>query len=134
MMPTDQLTWPRITTLLLVCYWVALATATHVPKLPTVALGTGDKTAHFVAYAALALALSVAWHARWPWAGRAPLWVWLLASAYGAVDELTQIPVPGRYGEWRDWLADLLGAMIGVMTFTLFHTVRNVWRASKDPQ
>ena len=53
--------------LVLIVYWIALATSTHVPKLPTVSLDHGDKIAHFVAYAGLAMAfkLLVAMEERW---------------------------------------------------------------------
>ncbi|MDZ7623473.1 MAG: VanZ family protein [Ignavibacteriaceae bacterium] len=34
---------------------------------------------------------------------------------YGAVDELHQMLVPGRFAETWDWVADALGAFAGVL-------------------
>jgi VanZ family protein len=36
-----------------------------------------------------------------------------LASFYGVSDELHQLLVPGRSADWRDALADALGALVG---------------------
>lgn len=39
-----------------------------------------------------------------------------VAAAYGAVDELHQWFVPGRFAAWSDFGSDLFGAMLGVAT------------------
>jgi VanZ family protein len=64
------------------------------------------KLAHVGAYAVLA-ALN-----RWALAGaqRAALWAWVLAAAFGAVDEWHQAFTPGREAAVRDWLLDALAA------------------------
>jgi VanZ family protein len=74
-----------------------------------------DKIAHFIAYGALSLALSL-WFSRKQW--RAQPWgiavaVVAIASLYGAVDEFHQSFVPGRDMSAWDWLADVIGAGIG---------------------
>lgn len=121
----------RVATLMLAVYWIALATSTHVPKLPTISVHYGDKLAHYVAYAVLAFLLSWAWTTRRAFSPRGMLFVLAVATAYGAIDELTQIPVPGRYGEWYDWLADTLGAVTGICMFWTIDTLRLVLRARK---
>lgn len=65
-----------------------------------------DKLVHAGAFGVLALLFYVA-------TGRVWLSV-LLASLYGATDELHQGLVPGRAADVRDWLADCLGALAGV--------------------
>lgn len=74
-----------------------------------------DKVAHFGAYAALAFALGL-WPKAQAWRihpARTALIIIILASAYGAIDELHQSYVPGRDASVYDWLADTLGAGFG---------------------
>ena len=86
----------RFVTLLLALYWIALAAGTHAPRLPTVSTPYGDKFAHYVAYAGLAFLLSWAWTTRRAFFPQGILFAFGVASVYGAIDELTQIPIPGR--------------------------------------
>jgi VanZ family protein len=90
-------------------YWLCLFAMTHVPapRLPQV--GVSDKTAHMTAYALLALGLGISlWLAQCS-PIKACLLALAIAAAYGAVDEISQIPV-GRTADVHDWLADLTGA------------------------
>jgi VanZ family protein len=81
----------------------------------TPSLGSGiglDKVAHFAIYGLLALLLARAWLAvRWPGTAALPF---LLAVLMGGADELRQRSVPGRSAEIADWIADSLGAAVGV--------------------
>jgi VanZ family protein len=79
--------------------------------------GLSDKSAHFLAYAALggafmrALASSrVSGVTR----GRAVLAV-VLTSLYGVFDEVHQHFVPGRTPDWADVAADAVGAIAGTL-------------------
>lgn len=45
--------------------------------------------------------------------------VFAVLAVYAAIDELTQIPV-GRTGSVNDWLADVVGAAIGLVLFAVF--------------
>jgi VanZ family protein len=40
---------------------------------------------------------------------------WMVAALYGASDEWHQMYVPGRFPEFRDLLADAVGALAGVL-------------------
>ena len=66
-----------------------------------------DKAAHFVMYGLLGVMATMGWRA----AGRLPrlLWVLVLASLVGVIDEIHQSTVPGRSPEVADWIADTLG-------------------------
>jgi VanZ family protein len=114
----SKLKSPWIWTLALVCYWLALFVSTHLPtEVVSVAVTTSDKTIHVIAYAGLALLLAMAWHvAVGPVTFRHLCLAWLALVVYGAVDEWTQIPV-GREASVGDWLADALGAAIGLAIF-----------------
>ena len=55
----------------------------------------------------------------------------LLASLYGMSDEVHQAFVPFRDSNWLDWLADTVGAALGV---TAMHRVLNVRPAGSIPE
>ncbi len=40
-------------------------------------------------------------------------WALLICAAYGLLDEVHQIPIPGRGFAWSDWAADVGGAVVG---------------------
>jgi len=79
--------------------------------LPEVTSRLWDKLGHAIQYGALGALLA------WPlWRivpGRAFLLAAVLASAYGASDELHQAFVPGREASVRDWVADSVGGLLG---------------------
>jgi VanZ family protein len=110
---------------LLAAYWIALFTATHLPPSVPIVPGTeGDKLAHLIAYAILALLIACYWQASAGWLGREHfLWIVLVCAAFGAIDELLQIPV-GRYASALDWIADVLGAVVGVAVFAVWRRFR----------
>ncbi len=103
----------------LVAYWVALCIGTH---LPGGFVGTplvSDKALHFFAYAGLGFLLAAMLSLLGIRNSRAYWTAVLVAVAYGAVDELGQIPIPGRTAEGLDWLADVAGAVAGVIGYRL---------------
>jgi UDP-2,3-diacylglucosamine pyrophosphatase LpxH len=80
-----------------------------------------DKFVHAGVFGALAWLLDRACQRQipqWP-LYRRHLLVFLLVSLYGASDECHQYFVPGRSCEFGDWLADSLGAALGVAFATL---------------
>jgi VanZ family protein len=48
----------------------------------------------------------------------------LIASAYGATDELHQLFVPHRSCEWTDWLTDTLGASAAAAGYSTYESFR----------
>lgn len=83
--------------------------------------GMSDKSAHFLAYAGLAvLVLRAVSRARWAGVTRTAAGAaWAICAAYGASDEFHQWFVPGRSASILDWIADVTGAAvaIGVLAF-----------------
>ena len=89
------------------------------------------KTAHFAVYAVLGMLtltavrqsrpLSTARPLRVSWPpGRIELLLaWLISIVYAVTDELHQITVPGRSGEFRDVVLDSCGALSGILLMTL---------------
>jgi VanZ family protein len=96
--------------------WAALILVlTSLPgrALPTVPIAHLDKVVHLSLYAVLAaLAASAVPAGR---RLRALVVVLAAASAYGAFDEWHQQFVPGRSDDRYDWIADTVGAGVGVL-------------------
>ena len=66
------------------------------------------KTAHLLSFGVLALTIRNALHPhRWAYPG-----AWLLATLYGASDEIHQMFVPGRTPLFSDVMIDSLGAFL----------------------
>lgn len=75
-----------------------------------------DWMAHAAAFAALALALELAWRGNRP---GTPVYlrhlaIFGLVALFGALDEWQQAYVPGRQADVLDWLADLAGTFLGL--------------------
>lgn len=123
-----QQRWPGT---LLAVYWIALAVATHWPRLPGMDIPGKDKTAHVVAYGLLAILLvNVAarrWR-RWSTAGIAAFTL-VVPSLFGVVDEVTQ-PLTGRSCSLSDWIADVAGAAAVAAAWLLTVTVRRARQAA----
>ncbi len=102
----------------LVIYWLILFTATSLPveRLPNI--GLNDKINHFIAYFILAVLVNLTLifqrKSRFLFK-KAPLVTIIIGLLYGAVDELHQIFVPGRFADTLDWMADGLGTIVGVL-------------------
>ena len=81
---------------------------------------------------ALAVAIVVVAHLALLYVALAPmrlawLWAWLIAVAFGAVDEWHQSFTPGRTTELIDWLFDALGAAAAVWLVDLAAAGRGSW-------
>lgn len=89
-------------------------------QLPSFLLkDVSDKVLHAVEYAGLGGLCYRAF--RWSLSGgrssRALLFAIVTASLYGVTDEVHQLFVPLREASWQDWLADTIGAVIGVLSW-----------------
>jgi len=90
---------------------ILVGTLFPVSQLPEV--DGGDKAAHLIAFALLALPLNLAGHPRW-----------LLLNTgfvlFGGAIEFIQ-PFVGRHGEWLDLGADMIGVVVGLLVARGFH-------------
>ncbi len=108
----------------LAVYWLVLFAATHVPiRRSPVAIPGADKVVHFVGYGVLGLLLTFWIGLRRPLSKRVLLVTVLVLATYGAIDELLQIPV-GRTCDIADWVFDLLGGGLGVLTIAALDRFR----------
>lgn len=108
----------------LIVYWITLFILTTIPvdNVPKL-FENQDKYEHFIAYCGLAILLSLALYFQKKSiliSSKAFLFALLLILVYGAVDELHQLFVPGRYCDFYDWLADSFGGIIGIGIVFLF--------------
>ena len=104
----------------LVIGFLALLPLTVPPSVP----GT-DKTHHLIAFAALVLPAAIL-------SPRMLIWVLPLAILYGGLVELIQ-PYTGRFGEWLDFQADVIGALLGLiigLSIRKLVSSRGRWRKS----
>ena len=112
----------RAAVVILAGYWLALFVATHIPKIPKALQAPGsDKWQHAIAYAGLAFLLINYRSFGKPLTWKLTLGVAGVVIVFGAVDELTQIPV-GRDAEFGDWLADCLGALVGIGLYAVLQS------------
>ncbi len=97
-------------------YWSTLFVGTHLPRGVQGVGNINDKLLHFGAYAGLAFLLTATLKSLRVRHGTLLLPM-VIAAMYGCLDELSQLPVPGRQADIADWAADVLGAGVGVFAF-----------------
>ncbi len=98
----------------LVVYWAALCVGTHVPGRFVGTPLISDKVLHFSAYAGLSFLIATLLPLLGVQSWRAYGGALIVAVCYGAIDELGQIPIPGRTADIADWWADVAGAVAGL--------------------
>jgi VanZ family protein len=102
-----------------ILYAAAIFTVSSIPKLyaPPLGVSWDDKIYHLIEYAGFSFLLYRALRF-WNW-GRKPavrlILVVLIGAAVGALDELHQLYIRGRFAELHDWLADILGVVLTVL-------------------
>ena len=107
-------------------YWFILFILTSIPTdaLPTV--GGIDKIEHFLAYAVLAFMLGLAFYFQSAFHLSLKLkflFSFSISLTYGILDELHQIPIPGRYFDWWDLFSNFIGILIGLTLLKWFINV-----------
>jgi VanZ family protein len=112
-------------------YAAAIFVESSISRLPELPSGFSDKDGHALLYAGLAVLIVRAlcggsWRRVTLWTGAAAV---ALAALYGATDEFHQCFVPGRTADVLDWLADFIGAAIGVTVVWLLTRVSSTYSA-----
>jgi VanZ family protein len=94
-----------------------------------------DKVVHIGIYGLLGVLFYRAYRSCWPSASG-----WAMANAsllsagfYGLTDEIHQYFVPGRSADPWDWVADTVGAMLGVVAYHLWLYVQARRASSSIP-
>lgn len=109
--------WHKLPAIVTAGYFIALVTGTHWPRANfNFGFEITDKMMHTAAYAGLAALCRLTW-LTWPSLAknnRTAIFFAIMLCSMGAIDELTQIPVPGRTGSIYDWIADVVGVAGGL--------------------
>jgi VanZ family protein len=109
-------TYMRYVTIVL---FVAMFVSTHTPATIHYGVAHGDKFVHLCAYLTLSFSMLASWElAKGPLLPINYFVVWLACTIYGAIDEITQIPV-GRVCDGVDWLFDVMGVIAGLVLFRI---------------
>jgi VanZ family protein len=87
--------------------------------LPLLTENVWDKALHSIEYGGLAWLLCRALIGEGLGWGPGLLLALMAASAYGASDEWHQLYTPGRSADFHDWMADTLGAALGLGAYAL---------------
>lgn len=102
---------------LLVIHWISIFILTSLPSKSLPHFALHDKLKHFIAYLILSILLTLS------------LWLqekflrfkrefvkfsFFITIIYATFDEIHQIFIPGRDAELFDWLANLLGIILGI--------------------
>jgi VanZ family protein len=118
---TVEAHWSLLTVALLITIsMLSLYPLDNLPKVP----GT-DKAHHLVAYSALVFPVAVAKPKWWP-----VIVTGLLV--YSGLIELLQ-PYVNRYGEWRDFGANAIGLIVGIILASIANVVVGVQERAKEP-
>jgi VanZ family protein len=118
--PENRARFSTLSKIALGLFWLGLFVGTHLPVETEMLPPEGrDKAAHFAAYFTLAIFTATTWQlASGYLTTRHLVFAWIAVVAYGAFDEVTQIPV-GRVCDMWDWTADAIGAAAGLLVFAL---------------
>ena len=103
-------------------YWVLLLVLTSLPaeNLPDVSFS--DKVEHLLAFCVLAVLLKLTLllqNKNVNVKKRSSLFTIVIVGIYAGLDEIHQIFIPSRTGDIVDWIADISGALIAVLSLGL---------------
>ena len=127
----------RMTLGLLLAYWSLAFIGTHLPGTTVESLKRGwmlslphaDKVAHALLYAGLSFLLVGCLRVLGKLGQSSSITLsFAIASFYGIVDEYLQSFIPRRSMDVADWMADNLGAVIGIGSFVLIAQVWSTWK------
>ncbi|MCA8988444.1 MAG: VanZ family protein [Planctomycetaceae bacterium] len=118
---------PRLARGALVVYILCLLTLTHLPIASVPPMQTSDKLLHLLAYFAQGGFATLVLLTHFPISIFSVITLFMLSALFAGLDEWTQSFV-GRYPDWRDWYADLIGLSLGITATLLIHGLDMLWR------
>lgn len=117
--------WKSIAYTVLILY-LSFAPPTDFNKLPPIHIVNLDKFVHLIMYSLLAVILIVDYRSRYSTKNKQFLFkIFFFCVAFGGIIELMQEKwFYPRSAEWIDWLADILGALLGIFFMYIFKQIR----------
>lgn len=117
----SPLSWRLALLVGLLIYWTLLFVGTHLPGdpnfRPTESLPHVDKVVHAAAFAGLAVLVLLGLSGWIRPSAALGLAVLVALGIYAGLDEFTQGFVRFRQSDLRDWVADVLGVLVGMAFF-----------------
>ncbi|MCP5061103.1 MAG: hypothetical protein GY936_01390 [Ignavibacteriae bacterium] len=108
----------------LIIYWLIILIGTSLPADSFAdSIELSDKVKHFVAYMGLAVILGLNLHFQERWKLARNFYIvitFFICAIYGVLDEFHQMFIPNRFAEFFDWVADSLGALVGILSVSVF--------------
>lgn len=101
----------------LLIHWLTILTLTSLPAESLPSVGFSDKIQHLLAFFVLGffLYLNMVFQNKYKSLKKSPVYYSILISIlYAILDELHQLIVPNRSAEILDFVADAIGAFLGV--------------------
>jgi len=100
-------------------YWILIFVLTSIPgrSIPKI-IAVSDKIKHLGAYFVLAFLLNFTLLIQNKYsllAKKAAIFTFLITLLYGLFDEIHQLFIPGRFFDWWDFVADLIGSLLGIV-------------------
>lgn len=108
-----------------IAYSIFLLIMTHLPIEQLPPTQTSDKLLHLCAYGFQGLLVSLCLITYRPYRWRSLLYCFLGLCLFGALDEMTQALV-GRFPEWLDWCADVVGISAGLSIAAVLKILKKV--------
>jgi VanZ family protein len=122
----------RLGVIALLAYWLLIFVGTHLPRVPDIVPGLGDKSKHFVAFFGLGLLLCYVTNSR-DLVKRFGT-IGLIGMSYAALDELTQNFVVGRQPDLMDFIADTIGLWCAIGGYAFARIFVERWRNRVVPE
>lgn len=119
----------------LIVYWLILFTLTTLPSANVPKVGIYDKVEHFLAFFILGslLYLKFRTQEKFHLGRKYPEVVTIVTTAiYAAFDEIHQYFIPGRYMDYYDWRADMIGCATAVILLSLVFKVEAFIKVNKS--
>lgn len=106
----------------LIFYWILLFTLTSLPSQSVPSVGVNDKVEHMLAYFGLSFLLYLALRFQKrsiTLRNYAFIFTFFIIFFYSVLDEVHQLLIPGRSCELLDFLADMVGGILGIVVIRL---------------
>jgi VanZ family protein len=107
----------RLAVVVLVAYWLALFTGTHLPAVMDFSPEVNDKIKHFGAFFVLGFLMCYVTNS--PLRLKRFLTIAAIGMTYAAIDEMTQYFIPGRYPDRMDFVADSIGLWSAIVFYVI---------------
>lgn len=116
--------WKSIAYTVLILY-LSFAPSSDFNKFPPIQILNFDKFVHLIMYSLLAVILIVDYRSRYSTKNKQFLFIiFLFCVIFGGIIELMQEKwFYPRSAEWIDWLADILGALLGIFFMYIFKQI-----------